>query len=105
MGLVAYGRTWTKMGPWNMGQWYRVLAAFSVLGCLVIIAIGVAPPNEINVWIVGGTLAALAVVWFAFERHRFQGPPTGPALEKRRADIATSAQDTLLDLLNPPRRG
>ena len=60
----------------------------SVLGCLVIIAIGIAPPNDMNVWIVGGTLAALTVMWFAFERHRFQGPPTGQAIAARQAEIA-----------------
>ena len=32
LGLVAYGRRWTMMGPWNLGRWYRPLAAISVLG-------------------------------------------------------------------------
>jgi amino acid transporter len=75
LGLVAYGRRWTTMGPWNLGAWYRPLAAISVFGCLALIAIGMQPPNEKSVWIVGGTLAVLALVWVAGVKDRFAGPP------------------------------
>ena len=75
LGLVAHGRTWTVMGPWDLGRWYRPLAAFSVLGCVALLAIGVHPPNEKTGFIVGGALLALGAVWFARERHRFAGPP------------------------------
>jgi amino acid transporter len=74
-GLFAYGRTWTKMGPWHLGRWYRPLAAVSVAGCLGLIVIGVQPPNEIALKILGGTAAVMAIVWFTFERRRFRGPP------------------------------
>ena len=33
LGAWAYGRTWTAMGPWNLGPWYRPLAVLSVAGC------------------------------------------------------------------------
>ena len=33
LGALAYGRTWTRMGPWDLGRWYRPLAAVTVLGC------------------------------------------------------------------------
>src|SRR5437867_4131665 len=33
LGLLAYGRRWTVIGPWHLGRWYRPLAAVSVLGC------------------------------------------------------------------------
>jgi amino acid transporter len=75
LGLVTYGRRWTVMGPWNLGAWYRPLAAVSVIGCLALIAIGMHPPNEKSVWIVGGVLLMLAVVWFAGLKERFAGPP------------------------------
>ena len=75
LGLVAYGRRWTTMGPWNLGAWYRPLAAVSVLGCLALIAIGMQPPNEKSVWIVGGVLLLLGVIWWAGVKERFQGPP------------------------------
>src|SRR5258708_3255424 len=45
LGLVAYGHRWTTMGPWDLGAWYRPLAAISVVGCLALIAIGMHPPN------------------------------------------------------------
>lgn len=75
LGALAYGRTWTRMGPWDLGRWYRPLAVVSVLGCLALIVIGMQPPNERSAWVVGGTLAAMAVVWFGGERLRFAGPP------------------------------
>ena len=75
LGLAAYGRRWTTMGPWHLGRWYRPLAAVSVAGCVALIAIGLHPPNEKSVWIVGGLLLALGVAWLAFVKDRFQGPP------------------------------
>jgi amino acid transporter len=75
LGLLAYGRRWTVMGPWDLGRWYRPLAALSVLGCVALIVIGVQPPNEKTGWIVGGALLVLALVWFGRARRRFAGPP------------------------------
>jgi len=75
LGLRAYGRRWTAMGPWQLGRWYRPLAAVSVLGCVALIVIGMQPPNEKSAWIVGGVLLAMAVIWFGGARRRFAGPP------------------------------
>lgn len=75
LGLRAYGRRWTVMGPWHLGRWYRPLAALSVLGCVALIVIGMQPPNEKTAGIVGGVLLALALVWFGRARRRFAGPP------------------------------
>jgi amino acid transporter len=75
LGLRAYGTRWTTMGPWHLGRWYRPLAALSVAGCVALIAIGMHPPNEKSLWIVGGVLLVLAGAWFAMVRDRFQGPP------------------------------
>jgi amino acid transporter len=74
-GFFAHGRSWTTMGPWQLGRWYRPLTVVSALFCLFLIVIGVQPPNQQAVKIVGGALALLVVVWFAFERKRFRGPP------------------------------
>jgi amino acid transporter len=75
LGLVAYGRTWTMMGPWSLGAWYRPLAALSVLGCGVLFVIGVQPPNGVALWIVLGFVGVLLGLWFAVERRRFRRPP------------------------------
>ena len=75
LGLLAYGRRWTVMGPWHLGRWYRPLAAVSVLGCVALIVIGMQPPNEKTAWIVGGVLLALAIIWLGGARTRFAGPP------------------------------
>jgi amino acid transporter len=75
LGFFAHGRRWTVMGPWDLGRWYRPLAAISVLGCLALIVIGVQPPNQKTAWIVGGTLLALTLLWFGGAKRRFAGPP------------------------------
>lgn len=77
LGFVGYGRTWTQMGPWSLGAWYRPLAGVSVIGCVVLIAIGMAPPNELSFGILATFSVVLAVLWFSFERRRFPGPPLG----------------------------
>jgi amino acid transporter len=74
-GFFAHGRSWTRMGPWHLGAWYRPLAVVSALGCVFLIVVGMQPPNDQSVWIVGGTVLLLAAVWLAFEQKRFRGPP------------------------------
>ncbi len=74
-GFMAYDRRWTKMGPWQLGAWYRPLAIVAAVGCAFLIVIGMQPPNQQAVWIVGGVLVLLGIAWFAFERRRFRGPP------------------------------
>jgi amino acid transporter len=74
-GFLAHGRTWTRMGPWQIGWLYRPLAVFSALGCLLLIVIGMQPPNEQAVKIVGAAVVLLVLVWFGLERKRFKGPP------------------------------
>lgn len=77
-GFLAHGKSWTRMGPWQVGRLYRPLAVVSVLGCLFLIVVGMQPPNEQAVWIVGGATLLLILVWFGGERRRFRGPPTSP---------------------------
>jgi len=74
-GFLAHGRTWTRMGPWQIGRLYRPLAVVSALGCVFLIVIGMQPPNEQAVKIVSGTVVLLLVVWFGLENRRFRGPP------------------------------
>jgi len=81
LGFLAHGRTWTKMGPWQLGPLYRPLALLSVLGCLGLIVIGMQPPNDRAIIVVGGMSLALMLAWLLGVRQRFAGPPqaTSPA--------------------------
>jgi amino acid transporter len=75
LGLLAWGRTWTAMGPWGLGRLYRPLAVVAVLFSSLLIVIGVQPPNEKALWIVIGASAVLVAAWFGREKARFAGPP------------------------------
>jgi amino acid transporter len=89
LGLVAFGRTWTHMGPWNLGgTLYRGVAVLSILGCGVILLVGIQPPNDQNVWTVLGALALTAAVWIGYERSHFRGPPQG-VLDRTRVPGST----------------
>ena len=74
-GFFAWGRRWTRMGPWHLGKWYRPLAMISALGCVFLILIGMQPPNQQAAWIVGVALVLMLAFWFAVEQKRFRGPP------------------------------
>lgn len=76
LGLAAYGKTWTQFGPWTLGRAYRPVAAICVAGCALILYIGVQPPNDQALGILGGSLLLAAAIWLGFERRRFPGPPS-----------------------------
>lgn len=75
LGLFAYKRSWTKMGPWDLGGFFRVAATMAVMGCSGLIVIGVQPPNELALYLILGFLVITGFIWQAFEKRRFQGPP------------------------------
>lgn len=87
-GLFAHGRSWTKMGPWTLGPWFRPLAVISIVGCAFFVVIGVQPPNEKALWTTLASFALLAAGWFSIERRRFRGPPQGVHIQERQAEIA-----------------
>jgi amino acid transporter len=75
LGLLAHGRQWTQMGDWDLGRWYKPFGVLSILGCAVLIGVGVQPPNDKAMTILAGTFILLAIAWVLFERRRFPGPP------------------------------
>lgn len=75
VGLIAFNRTWTRMGPWSLGRWFPVLAVISVLGSIFLLVIGVQPPNDKALWIVLGSFVLTAVIWLCYARAHFPGPP------------------------------
>jgi amino acid transporter len=89
-GFFAYGKTWTQMGPWDMGPAFRVVAVLVALCIVLVLYLGVQPPNDAALKITLAFLALTAVVWFGFERRRFKGPPVGDDVARRQAEIAAA---------------
>jgi len=81
LGFWAHGRTWTRMGPWHLGRWYRPLALVAVLGCAGLIVIGMQPPNEQAGYVLGAAALLLVAGWFLHARRHFPGPPKTPLRE------------------------
>jgi amino acid transporter len=88
-GILAEGKRWTKKGPFDLGVWSKPIGVLAVLGGGVLIFVGFQPPYGLVGKFLAGTVAVLVVVWFAFERKRFPGPPLSEAdVARRQAEIA-----------------
>ena len=92
LGLLAYGRTWTKMGPWDIKGLYPVVAVLCAAAVLFIFYIGVQPPNDKALWITIAFIALTIALWFGLERKRFAGPPMGEEIARRQREIARIEQ-------------
>jgi len=90
LGVFAWGTSkWPSMGPWNIGRGpYVVVAVLAVISMILIFVIGIQPPNQWALYITIGFVVITAIVWFAFENRRFQGPPVGDLIKKKQAEIA-----------------
>jgi hypothetical protein len=67
------------MGPFDLGgRLYRLVAAVSLVGVVVLVWIGVQPPNEKALTVTLAAVALLAAAWWLGVRRRFQGPPAMP---------------------------
>jgi len=76
VGMFAYGKTWTKMGPFNLGPVvFKTVSAISVIGVLLIIYAGIQPPNDPALMALIGMVVLMVIGWFAGIRNAFAGPP------------------------------
>jgi amino acid transporter len=76
IGFFVYGRAWTRVGPFDLGEpWYRILAAASVVGALLVVWIGVQPPNDKALTVLSVATLGLVASWWLGIRTRFRGPP------------------------------
>jgi len=98
-GLFAYGRGWTRMGPWDMGPAFRIVAVLCIIVSLGIFYIGVQPPNGQALIVLLAIFTLTAIVWAASENRRFRGPPIGAEITRRQARIV--AAEALLDAYEP----
>ncbi len=88
-GIFAEGKTWTKKGPFNLGVWSKPIAGLAVIGGAVLAFVGFQPPYQLVGYFLAGAVIVLIVVWFAFEKSRFPGPPlTEAEVKARQAEIA-----------------
>jgi amino acid transporter len=88
-GLLAEGKTWNKKGPFDLGGASKLVAALAVIGCVVLVVVGVQPPNEKVGYLLLGGVIALIIIWHLVEKNRFAGPPlTEEAVKARQAEIA-----------------
>jgi amino acid transporter len=101
LGLLAYGRSWTDMGPWSLGRWYQPLAVVCLIGCAFLLVIGIQPPNEKAGWIVLGACGLTATVWLGVMRHRFEGPPTS-LLEMHRRTRSRPLEEATESIASEP---
>jgi amino acid transporter len=93
--MMKKGEFTTKENaPWNLGAWGPTLNIIAVVYTVIICIIFVLPPNELVLWTMVGLGVLLAIYWFGYERHRFQGPTKAEEAELRRieAEMAAAAK-------------
>jgi len=88
-GFIHEGKKWTKKGPFDLGVWSKPVALGAAIGCVILVIVGVQPPNEKVGYLLAAGIVALFVIWHLVEKRRFDGPPLTPeAVAKRQAEIA-----------------
>ncbi|MGC3989946.1 MAG: amino acid permease [Chthoniobacteraceae bacterium] len=79
-GIFAYGKTWTKMGPFNLGgPLYKTLCVLGLIGLVGVGYAGMVPSAAgappLALYATVGVILALVITWFAGVRKIFAGPP------------------------------
>ncbi len=82
--------TWTTKGPFQLGGASKIVAILAIIGCALLIFVGVQPPNQKVGYLIVAMLVVMIVIWMAFESRRFKGPPIGDMIAKRQAEIAAT---------------
>ena len=82
--------SWSTKGPFHLGGASKIVAVLAIIGCALLIFVGVQPPNEKVGYLIVGMLVVMVIIWFAFESRRFRGPPIGDMIGKRQAEIAAA---------------
>lgn len=90
LGFFARGRTWTDLGPWNLGRLGRPIAGLAAIWVAFTAIVLVQPPNEKALWTLLGTIGLLGLYWLLSARTSFEGPPHGVMTTKRRAEISAA---------------
>ncbi len=76
VGIFAYGKSWTKMGPFDLGgPLYKTIGVIAILGVLAVIYAGIQPPNEKALPVTAITTILLVAAWHLGVKKKFAGPP------------------------------
>lgn len=94
-GLFAFRRSWTVMGPFDVGMLYPVVAVLAIIGAAVLLFVGVQPPNNQALTVTIGVLVLTTIIWYGFERKRFQGLPISRDQIAARAALIASEERAL----------
>jgi amino acid transporter len=88
-GLFAEGGPkWKEKGPFNLGGLSKINAVLAIIFGIVLAISGFFPPNEKVFYFTIGMIIVLPIVWYAFERNRFEGVPEGDKIRERQKMIA-----------------
>ena len=76
VGIFAYGNSWTKMGPFDLGATlYRVIGGIAICGVVLLVYAGIQPPNEKALPVTVGLAVLLLASWHLGVKKSFAGPP------------------------------
>jgi hypothetical protein len=83
------------MGPFTLGQTlFKALAVLAVLGTLLLIWIGIQPPNGKALFVTLATTALLVIGWWPLGIRRiFPGPPVTLAASQTSPTLATERSE------------
>jgi len=87
-GFFAEGKTWKEKGPFNLGGFSKINAVLAVVVGVVLAITGFFPPNEKVFYLTIFMVVVMVIIWFAFERNRFEGVPEGDKIKQRQKMIA-----------------
>jgi amino acid transporter len=88
-GIFAEGGPkWKEKGPFNLGSFSKINAVIAVVSAVVLAITGFFPPNEKVFYLTIAMVIIMPIIWYAFERNRFEGVPEGERIAERQKMIA-----------------
>ncbi len=88
-GIFAEGGPkWPEKGPFNLGAFSKINAVIAVLAGVTLAITGFFPPNEKVFYLTVAMVIIMPILWYGFERNRFEGVPEGDRIKANQAKIA-----------------
>jgi amino acid transporter len=94
VGIFAYGKKWTKMGPFDLGgPLYKLIGVISIIGVAAVMWAGIQPPNAAALPVTAGLAVILALAWHLGIKKVFLGPPEVLGMEPTSNSVVTSGAE------------